>query len=496
MVASPAIQQSVNDLWQASKTLRRKAAFFALMIFKRMSDLAEERSPSGALPFAGNEHLWPPGRPQRFVVAANCSWSDVRNQRGNLGLRLNSALRALEDANPPATNLFSRLDFCDPESFPEGDLQQFFALLDLIPLRDSDMGEQDFLAVLDELLLRFTDEAPDDERLATTPRQLARLVVEILQPQEGMSVYDCACGSGGMLLECRQLLRRMKKNARSLRLYGQDIDPECCLLARMMMAAHGIDDAAIEEGDSLGNPRHLTGDGKALMTFDRVVSHPPLGLKEWGFDEWERGDPYGRTAYGIPPKSCADLAFLEHAIASLNGRGMLATVVPEGILFRSREEGNIGRRILQDDLVEAVINLAPEVLPSSPIRPCILVLNKAKPKERRGRILLVDEAHQESDGRSRGGLSDEAADRIASAFIGFEDEEHFCRVVPLEEVEQNGFTLGVSRSARPQTETAEAHALREWQVLLKLIGERNEAEKKLMDQMRRLDATDATSNDA
>jgi type I restriction enzyme M protein len=482
-------QHSMNEIWNAVKSPQGKTALFWLLFYKRICDLWDEDCETRALSQEDSA-----GAPQAsghpFVVPETHSWSDLRKRPFDVGAKLAIAFHAIEEANPSLAGLLSRPDFSDREAFPDSTLQATLARMESLGLRASQMDDDAFGRLCEELAEKIAAEVrafpPGGP---STPRQIARLLVEILQPQEGMSIYDGACGAGGMLIACYRHMRQLKKNAASLRFYGQEIDPDMWAVCRIIMLVLGVQGAMIEKGDTLRNPRHLAGDGRTLMSFDRVITHPPFSLREWGFDEWSQGDAYGRGDYGIPPKSCADLAFLEHSIASLNSKGMLGTVAPQGILFRTREEGEIRRRILQDDLVEAVVGLAPDVFSSSLMPACLLILNKAKPKERREKVLIVDGGEESSSGASRNSLSNENVVRIESAFRTFEDQEQFSRVVSLREIERNGFTLSISRYVQTRREEPVSHLAAEWQTLLKLISERNEAERKMADYIKRLEQT-------
>jgi len=239
-------------------------------------------------------------------------------------------------------------------------------------------------------------------------------------------------------------------------------------------------------GDTLRDPRHLAGDGKALMTFDRVISEPPFNVRDWGFEEWSRGDVYGRIDYGVPPRLFADFAFLEHFISSLNGKGMLGAILPTAVLFRGRSEAQIRKRIIQADLIEAVIGLGPNLLYGSPAPACLVILNKAKSRERREKTLFVDASEECLKGTTRNTLSDENVQRIAAAFHAFRNEDRFARVVSQGEIEANDYSLSIPRYVQTSQEESAIDVAAEWRSLLKLISERNAAEDKLSEHIRRL----------
>lgn len=481
-MSAPSLPPKARTILDAAKPLPGKTALLWLLFFKRVCDRwEEEREAGGAQPREDTPAA------HRLTIPAGCTWGDVRRHPAGIDAALNAAFRAIEEANPQLAGVLSFLDFSDQMSFPPSILPAVFEQVDAIRMRGSDMDDDSFAEICDAVMQEAAEETGRSKPIPRTPRPVARLIVEMLQPQEGMSIYDGACGSGGMLLECCRHLKRMGRNHESLRLYGQEIEPESWALCRVSLACHGIPSDSIESGDTLRSPRHLAGDGRALRTFDRVISHPPFDLGEWGFDEWSPADRYGRSEYGLPPRSSGDFAFLEHCLSSVNNRGMLGMVAPQRVLACPGEEGEIRRRMLRDDLVEAVVTIGRGILsPSSPPA-CVLIMNRAKPMEHRGKVLLVAGDPGTAAGASDDGLSDEAVDRISAAFRSWKDQEGFCRVVSQAEIESGGAALAVERHVPAGKEGPLTGVLDEWQTLMKLIEERNEAERAMAEHIRRLE---------
>ena len=249
-----------------------------------------------------------------------------------------------------------------------------------------------------------------------------RLIIECLQPGEGMSVHDPACGSGGFLLQAVEYLKGRGKNSKSLSLWGQEANLNTWAICEMNLFLHDVDDAVILRGDTLRNPRHLVAEGsKTPRTFDRVLANPPFSLKSWGHELWSKGDAFGRDKYGCPPKSYGDLAFVQHMVASLKPEGMLGVVLPHGILFRGGTEGKIRKGMLQDDLIEAVIGLAPNLFYGTGIPACVLVVRKSKPEERRGKVLFVNGEKEYLEGKNQNSLTDDNVKRLSGAFLACQD---------------------------------------------------------------------------
>ena len=215
------------------------------------------------------------------------------------------------------------------------------------------------------------------------------------------------------------------------------------------------------------------------MTFDRVVANPPFSLKDWGHELWTKGDRWGRDRWGCPPKSYGDLAFVQHMIASLTGDGMLGVVLPHGILFRGGREGKIRQGMLQDDLVEAVIGLAPNLFYGTGIPACVLIVNRAKPADRKGRVLFVHGAEEFVEGKNQNSLSDENVARLSEAFHRYRDEERFSRVVALEEIAENDYNLNIARYVDITEPEEPIDLAAEVAKLMELRKERDAAEERM-----------------
>ena len=217
----------------------------------------------------------------------------------------------------------------------------------------------------------------------------------------------------------------------------------------MNVLLHGLPSARIEKGDTIRDPK-LVKDG-ALDVFDRVMANPPFSLDEWGREVAER-DAFGRFRYGVPPKTKGDLAFVQHMIATTNQTGMVGVVMPHGVLFRGAAEGEIRRGILKEDLVEAVIGLPSNLFYGTGIPAAILVMNKGKKAERRGKVLFVEASREFREGSAQNYLREEDVRKIGAAFHAFADVEKYARVVAVEEIEKNEWNLNISR----YVETADA----------------------------------------
>lgn len=482
-------QQLEKHLWKAADILRGridsgdyKHYIFGLLFFKRLSDVWREEFEERLRTYGGDTELAGDPDEHRFHIPEGHFWEDVREKTTDIGAALNQALHAVEDANLRLKGVFQDVDFNNKERFPDTVLEALLQHFDQHRLRNSDVEPDVLGAAYEYLIAQFADDAGKKGGEFYTPKMVVRLMVEMIQPDEGMHIYDPACGSGGMLLEAVHHLERQGKNAKSLHLFGQEMNLNTWAICKMNLFLHDIDDVEIARGDTLRDPKHLT-PSNTLRRFDRVLANPPFSLKEWGHKEWRNGDRFGRDAFGCPPKNYADFAFVQHMVASLKDDGMLGVVLPHGVLFRGGTEGKIRAGLLRDDLIEAVVGLGPNLFYGSGIPACIVVMSRAKPAERKGKVLFVHGAEELVAGKAQNLLSDHNVARLAGAFHAWEDEERFCRVVELDEIDTNDFNLNIPRYVDTAEPEEEIDVGDELAALKALIEERDEAEKKMLEKL-------------
>ena len=285
-----------------------------------------------------------------------------------------------------------------------------------------------------------------------TPRSVVRMMVEILDPQEGESIYDPACGTGGMLLGAIDHVVRKGGDPRTFygKIYGQEKNLTTSAIARMNLVLHGIEDFQIAREDTLRNPAFTDSSTGGLGTFDCVIANPPFSLKEWGRDLWET-DPWARASFGIPPESYGDYAFVQHMIASMSGTGnsRMAVVLPQGVLFRKSAEGKIRETLLKNDLIEAIIGLAPNLFYGTQLAACIVILRRKKPEERKNKVLIIDASSLFRKGRAQNFLDQKHSSQVVSWYRAFVSVEDRSKVASLDEIEKEGWTLNISRYVLP-----------------------------------------------
>ena len=284
-----------------------------------------------------------------------------------------------------------------------------------------------------------------------TPRSVVRMMIDLLDPQPGETIYDPACGTGGMLLGAIEHVAGEGGDPRTFygKIFGQEKNLTTSSIARMNLVLHGIEDFQIVREDTLRSPAFTDPVTGGLATFDCVIANPPFSLKEWGREVWE-ADPWGRAAFGLPPARYGDHAWVQHMIASMAERdGRMAVVLPQGALFREGAEGRIRKAILQRDLIDAVIGLAPNIFFGTGLAPAIVTLRRSKPPQRRHKVIIIDASGLFRKGRAQNFLDAPHTDEIVESVQAFEDIEDRARVATLSEIEQEGWTLNISRYVLP-----------------------------------------------
>lgn len=484
--------QLERHLWGAADLLRGsidsgdfKHYIFGLLFYKRICDVWQEEYDERLKEF-GDSALAAHPDEHRFHIPAGCFWGDVRTHSVDIGTQLNIAFRAIEDANPRLKGVFQDVDFANKERFPDHLLDRLMQHFERYPMRKADVDARILGDAYEYLIAKFADDAGKKGGEFYTPKQVVKLMVEILRPAEGQTIYDPACGSGGMLLEAIHYMERHRLNRNALTLYGQEKNLNTWAICKMSLFLHDIDDSFIERGDTLLDPKNLVPDTKVLKRFDLVLANPPFSLSPWGHEVWTNGDPYGRDEFGCPPKSYGDLAFVQHMVASLKTGGRMAVVVPHGVLFRGGEEGKIRKGLLEADLIEAVVGLGPNLFYGTGIPAAVVYVNRAKPVERKNQVLVINGEKEIVPGKNQNTLSDTNVARLAAAVHRFEDEELFCKVVGLAELRENDHNLNITRYVQTEAAAEAIDVKAEVAKLQGLMAQRDEAERVMLGFLREL----------
>lgn len=450
-----------SALWDAANTLRGSAVdrtdwkgyILPLLFFKRISDVWDEETVEAQKLYGdADPTLFP--EIHRFVVPDGCHWNDVREVSSNVGAALLHALQEIERANPETLfRVFGTADWGNKDNFTDELLKDLIEGFSDIQLGNKSVSTDALGDAYEYLIGKFADITRRNKAGEFyTPRSVVRMMVEILDPLEGESIYDPACGTGGMLLGAIEHVTRKGGDARTFygKIYGQEKNLTTSAIARMNLVLHGIEDFQIAREDTLRKPAFTDSSTSGLATFDCVIANPPFSLKEWGRDIWEK-DPWARAQYGIPPESYGDYAFVQHMIASMapTGNSRMAVVLPQGALFRKSAEGDIRQALLEKDLVEAVIGLAPNLFYGTQLAGCVVILRRKKSAERKNKVLIIDASSLFRKGRAQNYLDAEHSEQIVGWYRAFEHVEDRAKVATLEEIEKEGWTLNISRYVLP-----------------------------------------------
>ena len=423
-----------------------KTYVFPLLFFKRISDVFDEEYAAALTESSGDEEyaLFPQN--YRFQIPKGCHWSDVRLVTTNVGQALQKAMRGIEKANPETLyGIFGDASWSNKDRLPDSLLRDLIEHFSGISLGNV-AAQADILGQSYEYLIKkFADLTNKKAGEFYTPRSVVRLMVNILDPKEGESIYDPACGTGGMLLEAVHHVRLNHGDDRTLwgKLFAQEKNLTTSAIARMNLFLHGASDFQVVRGDTLRQPAFFAGDN--LATFDCVIANPPFSLEKWGEEVWA-SDPYGRKFAGMPPAKSGDYAWVQHMIKSMApSTGRMAVVLPHGALFRMGKEGEIRQKILQLDLIEAVIGLGPNLFYGAGLAACILVVRKRKKKDRKKKVFILDASREFKTGRAQNELLREHVDRIYGWYRDYQDVEGIARVVTLDEIAANDHNLNIPR---------------------------------------------------
>ncbi len=395
-------------------------------------------------------------------------FSGILNVKENVGNVLNKSLEALEEHNEVLDGVLKNIDFNAKKGktkLKDSQLTELIAHFNKYRLTNDDFEFPDLLGAAYEYLIKdFADSAGKKGGEFYTPSQVVKTLVRLIKPDSGMEVYDPTCGSGGMLIQSKQhledqgLLDKVGANGRrGISLYGQDNNGTVWAICKMNMILHNIKDAKIENDDTLEHPQFEV-DGY-IQKFDRVIANPPFS-QNYSRQNMKYTQ---RFRYGWAPETGkkADLMFVQHMISSLKDDGMMATVMPHGVLFRGGAERSIREAIVRDNIVEAIIGLPQHLFYGTGIPACVLVINKNKDKELKDKILFINADVEFGEGRNQNFLRPEDIEKISFVFDHKTEIAKYSRLVDIKEIEDNEFNLNIRRyidnSPEPEIEDVRAH---------------------------------------
>ena len=398
---------------------------------------------------------------ERFVLPPSASFYKLyerRHEPGN-GEHIDQALHAIEEANiTKLREVFQDISF---NSNKLGDDKQKNNILrhlledfnkPSLDLRPSRIGKLDIIGGAYEFLIKnFAASAGKKAGEFYTPPEVSDLIAEILEPREGDEICDPACGSGSLLMKCGRKVRENFNGSKKYALYGQEAIGSTWALAKMNMFLHGEDNHRVEWGDTLRNPKLLNPD-ETLKHFDIVTANPPFSLEKWGYEDAQH-DRFGRYRRGFPPKTKGDYAFILHMIETLKpGTGRMGVVVPHGVLFRGAAEGKIRSKLIEENLLDAVIGLPAKLFYGTGIPAAILIFKKRKADDK---VLFIDASHDYRDGKNQNFLRPEDLQKIIDTYRKRESVEKYAYLASLDEIKENDFNLNIPRYVDTFEEEAE-----------------------------------------
>ncbi|MDD2267067.1 type I restriction-modification system subunit M [Sulfuricurvum sp.] len=443
-----------NVVWKACDTFRGtmdssqyKDYVLSMLFVKYLSDFYKEKLQTLNEKYNGDEdRVQRALQREKFVLDESCTFEYLlkHKEANNLGEVINKALEKIEEDNPEKLEgIFRNVDFNDKKVL--GDTKERNAILkhlledfsdSRLDLSPSKLTGQDIIGDSYEYLIaHFASDAGKKGGEFFTPSEVSTLLAKLVEPKEGDRILDPTCGSGSLLIKASK-----EVGSPNFAIYGQEKNGQTHALCRMNMYLHEINDAKIEWGDTIRNPLHIEDD--KLMKFDVVVANPPFSLDKWGAD-FAENDPYRRfNDYGIPPKSKGDYAFVIHMIKSLNENGRMGVVLPHGVLFRGASEGKIREKLINENLLDAVIGLPANLFFGTGIPATILVFKKNRTHKD---ILFIDASREFDKAKSQNNLTDEYITKILDTYKNRSEIEKYSHTATIEEIQENEYNLNIPR---------------------------------------------------
>ena len=461
MPPEPLKQQDVNKAaWAACDTFRGvmdaagyKDYILVMLFLKYITDVWQDHFEAYRKQFKGDDTRIQRklGR-ERFLLPQAAGFYVLYERRNapNIGELINIALDSIETENKAKLeNVFRSIDFNSEANLgrTRDRNRRLKTLLEdfnkpQLNMRPSRVPEDVIGNTYIYLIERFASDAGKKAGEFYTPHQVSALVARLCQPKPGARICDPACGSGGLLVEAARAV-----GSRDYSLYGMEANGATWAMCRMNMFLHGEDSARIEWCNALTEPALAEGD--RLMKFDNIVANPPFSLDKWGA-EGASADRWNRFWRGVPPRSKGDYAFISHMVeAAVEKRGRIAVVVPHGVLFRGGAEGRIRQQLIEDNLLDAVIGLPPNLFATTSIPVAILVFDRARErggaKAARKDVLFIDASRGYQAGKSQNALLDEHTDRILATYKARKNVDKYAHLASPAELRENDHNLNIPR---------------------------------------------------
>ena len=444
-----------NVVWRACDTFRGvidpaqyKDYILTMLFLKYLSDLAKDKREEYAKRYKGDkQRIKRAMQRERFFLPKECDFDHLYSKREtpNIGELINIALEKIEDENKAKLeNVFRNIDFNSEPALGQArernrrlkNLLDDFAELDLRP---SHLDGRDIIGdVYEYLIARFAAGAGKKAGEFYTPPEVSTLLAKLLKPKKGDKICDPACGSGSLLIKVGN-----EVGSDDFFLAGQESNGSTWALCKMNMFLHGKDSARIEWCDTLNNPRLLEGD--ELMKFNIVVANPPFSLDKWGAETAE-ADRFRRFHRGIPPKSRGDYAFISHMVEiALHGQGRVGVIAPHGVLFRSGREGTIRQKMIEENILDAVIGLPPNLFYGTGIPAAILIFDKSRAKKKNKDVIFIDASREFEDVTNQNQLRQQDIEKIVNTYKAYKSIDKYAYRASFDEIKENDFNLNIPR---------------------------------------------------
>lgn len=455
----PTQDQINKSLWAACDTFRGafdsseyKNYILVFMFLKYMSDVWKDHYEEFKKQYGDDEELIQRKlQRERFVLPENCSFDylyDKRNE-SNIGEEIDKVLAKIEDKNlAKLDGVFRNISFNSDKLGQTKDRNRRLKNLltdfanPILDFRPSKLGKvEDVLGNAYMYLIgEFASGAGKKGGEFYSPDEVSELLARLVNPKPGDRICDPTCGSGSLLIKVGEQVKDKHGNrSKDFALYGQESNGDTWALSKLNMFLHGMDSARIEWCDTINNPQLIEGDH--LMKFNIVVANPPFSLDKWGAENAET-DRFKRFLRGTPPKSKGDYAFILHMIDTTLPDGKVGVIVPHGVLFRGAAEGKIRQKLIEENLLEAVIGLPSNLFFGTGIPAAIIIFNKAKKTKE---VLFIDASKEYQDGKKQNKLREKDIQKIIDAYQNFKTIEKYSNVVSLQEIKDNDFNLNIPR---------------------------------------------------
>lgn len=474
-----------NHLYQACNVLHGhighesfKEYIIPLLFLQRISDCYDEETQSALEKYGEDIDLFDEEEIHAFIIPDGCHWADLRRTTEDVGQAIVNAMMGIEHANPDTmAGLYSAFDdasWTDKGKLTDADLKDLIEHLSTVKKGNANYSADIMGDAYEFLIKKFADLSKKNAGEFYTPRSIVKLMVQLLAPKPGETVYDPACGTGGMLIEA---IRQMGNAQMAYgNIFGQEKNLSTSAIARMNLFLHGAREFEIRREDTLTHPQFLS--GGSIRRFDCVLANPPFGLKNWGAEAFT-GDQWGRNIWGCPSDSNADFAWLQHMVCSMKrDTGRCAVVMPQGVLFHGGKEGDIRKQLIESDKLECVITLVGGVFYGAGVSACILFMNNHKPAEHVGKICMIDASTIYTAKRAQNIMTEEDIATVYQLWKDYKNAIDLCAVVDLETIRDKGYTLAVnSYIEKTQAETVSPAQVRK--NFFKAVEDVREAEAEL-----------------